>query len=99
MRLGVSVLATSTGKWQVKGGLLCCIHLRAGGPVAVAVMMAVAPYLSGADHGPVFGLAIPTNPQGGWSFDLGVNGRGGSAGISSTLEAELTYEESRPLGE
>jgi hypothetical protein len=41
-----------------------------------------------ADHGPVFGLATPTNPQGGWSFDLGVNGRNSS---SSTLEAELTY--------
>ena len=44
--------------------------------------------LSAADHGPVFGLATPTNPQGGWSFDLGVNGRSGTA---STLEAELTY--------
>jgi hypothetical protein len=41
-----------------------------------------------ADHGPVFGLATPTNPQGGWSFDLGVNGRSETA---STLEAELTY--------
>ncbi len=41
-----------------------------------------------ADHGPVFGLATPTNPKGGWSVDLGVNGRSGTA---STLEAELTY--------
>jgi hypothetical protein len=40
------------------------------------------------DHGPVFGLATPTNPQGGWSFDLGVNGR---SGVTSTLEAELSY--------
>jgi hypothetical protein len=59
--------------------------------VALTVMAAAAPYLSGADHGPVFGLATPTNPQGGWSFDLGVNGRGGTAGLSSTLEAELSY--------
>jgi len=36
----------------------------------------------------VFGLATPTNPQGGWSLDLGVNGR---SGTSSTLEAELSY--------
>ncbi len=41
-----------------------------------------------ADHGPVFGLATPTNPQGGWSVDLGVNGRSGTA---SNLEGELTY--------
>ncbi|MGI8958746.1 MAG: hypothetical protein ACR2IV_03090 [Bryobacteraceae bacterium] len=27
-----------------------------------------------ADHGPVFGLATPTNPQDGWSLDLGLNG-------------------------
>jgi len=39
----------------------------------------------------VFGLATPTNPQGGWSFDLGVNGRGGTGGGTSTLEAELSY--------
>jgi len=56
--------------------------------VAFATTLAFAPFLSAADHGPVFGLATPTNPQGGWSFDLGVNGRGSS---SSTLEAELTY--------
>jgi hypothetical protein len=59
--------------------------------VAVAALMAVVPRLSGADHGPVFGLATPTNPQGGWSFDLGVNGRGGTGGVTSTLEAELSY--------
>ncbi len=56
--------------------------------VALAAVLAMAQLVKGADHGPVFGLATPTNPQGGWSFDLGVNGRGGSA---SNLEAELTY--------
>ena len=44
--------------------------------------------IEAADHGPVFGLATPTNPQGGWSFDLGVNGR---SGVASNLEAELSY--------
>ena len=44
--------------------------------------------LNAADHGPVFGLATPTNPKGGWSFDLGFNGRSGTA---SSLEAELSY--------
>ena len=59
--------------------------------IALMAALAVVPHVSGADHGPVFGLATPTNPRGGWSFDVGVNGRGGTAGISSTLEAELTY--------
>ena len=55
-----------------------------------AVMLATVHFASAADHGPVFGLATPTNPKGGWSFDLGVNGRGGSE-MTSTLEAELSY--------
>src|SRR5690348_2527265 len=59
--------------------------------LAIAAMITAVPCLSGADHGPVFGLATPTNPKGGWSFDLGLNGRGGTAGVSSTLEAELGY--------
>ncbi len=56
--------------------------------LAFAFLLAMAQALQAADHGPVFGLATPTNPQGGWSFDLGVNGR---SGVTSTLEAELTY--------
>lgn len=60
-------------------------HARA---VAFVITLAFAQVLNAADHGPVFGLATPTNPQGGWSFDLGVNGRGSS---SSNLETELTY--------
>ncbi len=68
------------------------LHLRTRRfTVAIAAWIAAVPLLSGADHGPVFGLATPTNPQGGWSFDLGVNGRGGTGGATSTLEAELSY--------
>ena len=59
--------------------------------VAMVILMTAATHLSAADHGPVFGLATPTNPQGGWSFDLGVNGRGGTGGLTSVLEAELSY--------
>lgn len=59
--------------------------------IAIAALMAAAAHLPAADHGPVFGLATPTNPQGGWSFDLGMNGRGGTGGVASTLEAELSY--------
>jgi hypothetical protein len=56
--------------------------------VASAAMLAMPLFVKAADHGPVFGLATPTNPKGGWSFDLGVNGR---SGMASNLEAELTY--------
>jgi hypothetical protein len=55
---------------------------------AIAATLTLAQLGTAADHGPVFGLATPTNPQGGWSFDLGVNGRSGTA---SNLEAELSY--------
>ena len=55
---------------------------------ALAAAFALTHFLNAADHGPVFGLATPTNPQGGWSFDLGTNGRGGNA---LNLEAELSY--------
>jgi hypothetical protein len=58
---------------------------------AITALFTIAPRLTAADHGPVFGLATPTNPQGGWSFNLGVNGRGGTGGLSSTLEGELSY--------
>jgi len=58
---------------------------------AIAATLTLAQLGAAADHGPVFGLATPTNPQGGWSFDLGVNGRGGMGGTASTLEAELSY--------
>jgi hypothetical protein len=56
--------------------------------MAFASVLATAKVIKAADHGPVFGLATPTNPQGGWSFDLGVNGR---SGMASNLDAELSY--------
>ncbi len=61
------------------------LHKRAA---AFAAAIAMAQLVSAADHGPVFGLATPTNPKGGWSLDLGVNGRNRAA---SALEAEITY--------
>ena len=64
----------------------------------LAATLAAEQLASAADHGPVFGLATPTNPKGGWSFDLGVNGRGGGD-TTSTLEAELSYRsEERRVG-
>ncbi len=57
----------------------------------LAAMLLIAQSATAADHGPVFGLATPTNPKGGWSFDLGLNGRGGTGAFTSTLETELSY--------
>jgi hypothetical protein len=58
---------------------------------AFTATLVLAQISSAADHGPVFGLATPTNPKGGWSFDVGMNGRGGTGVPASNLEAELTY--------
>src|SRR5215212_3868911 len=41
-------------------------------------------------HGPVFGLATPTNPKGGWSFDTSMMGRAGD-GYGAMMRASLGY--------
>jgi hypothetical protein len=78
----------TAGESKLKGEMIMQQSNMRPWLAAIAAMLTVAQLGNGADHGPVFGLATPTNPQGGWSFDLGVNGRGGT---TSTLEAELTY--------
>jgi hypothetical protein len=60
---------------------------------AAAVVMASAPLLRASGHGPVFGLATPTNPQGGFSLDTSFMGRygdGGGAMFRATLGYGLT---------
>jgi len=42
-------------------------------------------------HGPVFGLTTPTNAKGGWSFDLGIMGRQGTADTGVMLRGMLSY--------
>ena len=44
-----------------------------------------------ATHGPVFGLATPTNSQGEWSFDEGVFGRNTSLGSQASYRELLGY--------
>ena len=68
---------------------MCQLNARSWA-IALAAMLAPPQLASAADHGPVFDLATPANPKGRWSFDLGVNGRGGGD-TTSTLEAELSY--------
>jgi hypothetical protein len=57
--------------------------------VAAALLAALPAVASG--HGPVFGLATPTNVKGGWSLDLGTMGRVGSLDSGVMERAMLTY--------
>lgn len=42
-------------------------------------------------HGPVFGLATPTNGKGDWTLDFAPMFRGGAGGSTGMLRAMLTY--------
>jgi hypothetical protein len=54
----------------------------------VAVVVLALPLAGFADgHGPVFGLATPTNSKGEWSFDSGVFGR------SNIIDTEASFRE------
>ena len=44
-----------------------------------------------AAHGPVFGLAIPTNSQGEWSFDEGLFGRNTAFGSQASVRGLIAY--------
>lgn len=48
-------------------------------------------YGMAASHGPVFGLATPTNSQGEYSFDFGLFGRSSGAGSQESLRALVGY--------
>jgi hypothetical protein len=55
-----------------------------------AAASALPPLAEASGHGPVFGLATPTNPKGGFSFDTSLMGRYG-AGAGTMLRATLGY--------
>jgi hypothetical protein len=55
--------------------------------IAIIAFLFVAAYCSAAGHGPIFGLATPTNSQGEWSFDSGIFGR------SSELDSQASFRE------
>jgi hypothetical protein len=52
---------------------------RAITPVLFAALLhgLCSQHLAASGHGPVFGLATPTNPKGGWSLDFNLMGRAG----------------------
>lgn len=54
-------------------------------------IMIVSSVCVAAAHGPVFGLATPTNSQGEWSFDEGVFGRSSKAGEVASVRELVQY--------
>jgi hypothetical protein len=63
--------------------------MRAG--IAVTLILLTASIAHGASHGPVFGLATPTNSQGEWSFDLGAFGRTTGIGSDVSFRGLISY--------
>lgn len=55
------------------------------------VLIASGSVAQANEHGPVFGLATPTNVKGGWSLDIGTMGRIGSESSGVMTRAMLTY--------
>ena len=51
----------------------------------------IAPLALADGHGPVFGLATPTNSQGEWSFDTGVFGRSNDFGSQAFFRGLVGY--------
>jgi hypothetical protein len=59
--------------------------------LAGALTVCTARMASASGHGPVFGLATPTNGKGAWSLDLGTAGRVGIADSGVMSRAMLSY--------
>jgi len=59
--------------------------------LALPALLAIALPAFAAGHGPVFGLATPTNSQAEWSFDFGVVGRNTPLDTEVEARSMLTY--------
>jgi hypothetical protein len=57
----------------------------------LAVVLGAGAPLSASGHGPVFGMATPTNGAGGWAIDFGAMGRVGKPDNASVIRTMLTY--------
>src|ERR1700747_739490 len=56
-----------------------------------------SPFAFADGHGPVFGLATPTNSAGEWSFDAGVFGRANDFGQQASVRGLIGYGVTPPL--
>lgn len=59
--------------------------------LSMLAFFAMRVYSMAAGHGPVFGLATPTNSQGEYSFDFGMYGRSSSSGSQESFRALIGY--------
>ena len=59
--------------------------------LSVLVAVVMSSYGMAAGHGPLFGLATPTNSQGEYSFDFGAFGRSSGAGSQASARALIGY--------
>ena len=59
--------------------------------VVLLIVLGLPLFAVASGHGPVFGLATPTNSQGEWSFDEGVFGRSSSVGSQASVRSLIAY--------
>lgn len=59
--------------------------------VAITCVSRVDAPLEASGHGPVFGMATPTNGAGGWAVDFGAMGRVGQPDNAAAVRTMLTY--------
>jgi hypothetical protein len=59
--------------------------------VVLLVVLGLPLLAAAAAHGPVFGLATPTNSQGEWSFDEGIFGRNTPFGTQASVRELIAY--------
>ena len=59
--------------------------------IVLLVALAFSQHASAANHGPLFGLATPTNSQGEWNFDEGVFARTTRFGSQASIRELLGY--------
>jgi hypothetical protein len=55
------------------------------------VFFGLSLFATASAHGPVFGLATPTNSQGEWSFDEGIFGRNTGLGSQASVRELVAY--------
>lgn len=59
--------------------------------LVLLVALAFSQYASAANHGPLFGLATPTNSQGEWNFDTGIFNRTTNLGSQASFRELVGY--------
>ena len=62
-----------------------------GAAVVLCGVLAESSSLMASGHGPMFGMATPTNGAGGWAIDFGAMGRVGEPDSESAVRTMLSY--------